>query len=101
MSSVHEKQWNEHHCTQCYFIGGKKTALLARCRNKAHGFKIHYSHFCKYSSFLKHINSVLQGLSNCDKRTTRGTPATVQWYTGIVRKNQTVENKKHSINAGA
>jgi hypothetical protein len=30
-----------------------------------------------------------QGFSNYDTRTTSGTPATVQWYTGLVRKKLT------------
>jgi hypothetical protein len=35
-----------------------------------------------------------QGLSNCVTCTTSGTPATVQWYTGLVRKHQWIKNKK-------
>jgi hypothetical protein len=35
-----------------------------------------------------------QGFSNCGTRTTNGTPATIDWYTGIVRKNQMIKTKK-------
>jgi hypothetical protein len=31
-------------------------------------------------------NNIVQGCSNCGKRTTSGTPDTVQWYTSLVRK---------------
>jgi hypothetical protein len=34
----------------------------------------------------QNLNALEQGFSNCGKRTTSGTPATVQWYTGLVRK---------------
>jgi hypothetical protein len=43
-------------------------------------------------------NAVNQGFSNCDTRTNSGTPATVQWYMGIVRKDQRI-TKFPSINA--
>jgi hypothetical protein len=43
-------------------------------------------------------NALYQGFSNCGNRATSGTPATVQWYTDIVRKtNRRI--KKSSINA--
>jgi hypothetical protein len=35
----------------------------------------------------------VQGLSNCGKCTTSGTPATILWYTGLVRKNQRTKFK--------
>jgi hypothetical protein len=34
---------------------------------------------------------VNQGFSNCGTRSTCGTPATVQWYTGLVRNNHRVK----------
>jgi hypothetical protein len=35
--------------------------------------------------------AVNQGVSNCGTRTASGTPVTVQWYTGFVRKNQRIK----------
>jgi hypothetical protein len=32
--------------------------------------------------------SLVQGLSNCGTRTTSGTPATVQWFTGLEEKSK-------------
>jgi hypothetical protein len=32
-----------------------------------------------------------QSLSDCGTHTTSGTKATVQWYTGLVRKNQRIK----------
>jgi hypothetical protein len=41
-----------------------------------------------------------QGFSNCGMLTTFGMPTTVQWYTGIVRRNQRIKKIKFpSVNA--
>jgi hypothetical protein len=40
-------------------------------------------------SELSFVNiSLVQGLSNCGTRTTSGTPATVQWFTGLEEKSK-------------
>jgi hypothetical protein len=39
------------------------------------------------------LHALYQGFSNCSKHTTSGTPATVQWYIGLVRKNQRIKKK--------
>jgi hypothetical protein len=39
------------------------------------------------------------GLPNCGTRTTRGTPATVQWCAGLIRKNLRIKIKNPSIYA--
>jgi hypothetical protein len=47
------------------------------------------------TSFVCYNNTISQAFSNCSTRTTSGTPATVEWYTDIVRKNY---RKKISYN---
>jgi hypothetical protein len=42
----------------------------------------------KHVGFLVPYSSLERGLPNCGMRTTSGTPATVQWYTGIGIKTQ-------------
>jgi hypothetical protein len=39
-------------------------------------------------------NILEQTFSNCGTRTTNGTPITVQQYTGLVRNNEIIKNKK-------
>jgi hypothetical protein len=42
-----------------------------------------------------------QGFSNCGTHTTSGTPATVQWYTGTVRRHRWIKNKKKNLSSNA
>jgi hypothetical protein len=39
-----------------------------------------------------------QGFRKCGTRTIGGTPASVQWFTGLVRKYQRIKNKNCSFN---
>jgi hypothetical protein len=56
---------------------------------------LHKVQLMTYFSKLKYTS--LQGLSDCGTPTTSGTPTTVQWYTGLIRKSQRIKNP--SINA--
>jgi hypothetical protein len=49
----------------------------------------------KYKHF---IDTLSQGFLKCGTRATSATSATLQWYTGIARKNQRIKKQKFSFN---
>jgi hypothetical protein len=50
------------------------------------------------SQLLTSLNTLYQVFSNCDTCTTSGTPATVQWYTDLVKINQRIKRNNFSYN---
>jgi hypothetical protein len=70
-----------------YCIPWGKHKKVSMCQIFLQNFWLHWQFFCLAQTF-----------SNCGAHITCGTPATVQWYTGIVRRNQRIKRNNFYFN---